>query len=365
MQRIVSLMLVSIIGLMSPFGYTYEPLGLIAPVPTVSFRSEGIRGITIAPIEDSQLRPEGYGSLMCDVAVEEVAQLGGTWISITPFGRMDDLDSVDIQHYFEIPVEENENLIRRTAAAAKARGLRVALIPHVYVMSGKWRGEIDPGSEEAWATWFEAYSNFVLRFARLAEELQVDLFSIGVEFKSSTNYRPNQWRRVIEEIRAVYRGPLTYSANWDEADQVLFWEELDVIGINAFWPLASNPGDEYEQMRQRAEIVATDLESLHFHYDKPIVFTEMGVKSATDSALAPWEWPEHCSSLEYDEFYQAAAYDAVFDVMTEKPWFWGLFIWKYFSDPFDETQESITGFSPRLKQAESRLVHHFDRYWYL
>jgi hypothetical protein len=322
-----------------------------------------IRGVTLAPIEDGRLGPVGYGSERCAIAVSEIAALGATWISLTPFGRMEDLRSVDIEPDFEIPVERNEELIRTTAAMAARAGARVAIIPHVYVMSGEWRGEIDPGSEEAWAAWFAAYTAFVLRFAALAEEVGADLFSIGVEFKSSTNWREREWRTLIAAVRRAYSGPLTYSANWDEVEEVPFWDALDAIGVNAFWPLAERPGDGYAAMRAAARRIADDLEGLSLYHDRPVLFTEMGVKSARDSALAPWEWPEHCGALVYDEAYQADAYDAVLAELAPEPWFAGLFVWKYFSDPYDETQEIRAGFSPRDKLAERALARWFGRSW--
>jgi hypothetical protein len=322
-----------------------------------------IRGATLAPIEDGMLGPVGYGSARCAVAVEELAALGATWISITPFGRMDDLGSQEIEPDFEIPVARNEELIRATAAMARAAGLEVAIIPHVYVMSGEWRGEIDPGPPEAWAAWFASYREFVLRFARLAEEVGARLFSVGVEFKSSSNFHEAEWRDLIAAVRREYSGALTYSANWDEVEEVPFWDALDAIGVNAFWPLAGKPGDGYAAMRGRAARVADDLEGLSLWYDRPVLFTEMGVKSAADSALAPWEWPEHCAAQRYDEAYQAEAYDAIFGALAPRRWFAGLFVWKFFSDPWDETQEPHEGFSPRGKLAGDALARWYGRSW--
>ena len=240
----------------------FEALDAIAPVPPDRSNSHRINGITLAPIEDGRLGDVGYGSASCAIAVAQIAEIGATWISITPFGRMDDLESTDILHDFEIPVEENEEMIRSAVAQARLEGLKVAIIPHIYVMSGQWRGEIDPGDDLAWDAWFESYTSFITRFAALSEEVGADLFSVGVEFKSSTNFRPHKWRVLIEKVREVYNGPLTYSANWDEVDQVPFWDALDMIGINAFWPLATKPKDGYTVMRQRARQVALDLEAL-------------------------------------------------------------------------------------------------------
>jgi hypothetical protein len=332
-------------------------------LPTDTAPAWPIRGATLAPIEDGRLGPVGYGTALSELAIEELADLPAGWISLTPFGRMDDLDSTDILHDFEIPVEENEERIRRTALAVRAHGMRVALIPHLWVVSGQWRGRIDPGSEDGWRQWFDAYEEFLLRFARLAAGIEADLFSVGVEFASSTNDREERWRELIARVREVYPGPLTYSANWDEVEWVPFWDALDVVGVNAFWPLAARPGERHEAMLARAEAVAGELAGLAFHFNRHVIFTEFGVKSATDSALAPWEWPEHCGSLADDEAYQAEAYEAVLEAFAGRPWFGGLFVWKYFSDPWDGTQEPRAGFGVRGKAAEEVLARWYGADW--
>jgi hypothetical protein len=41
--------------------------------------------------------------------------------------------------------------------------------------------------------------------------------------------RPKYWQELILEIRKVYKGKLTYAANWDEFKRVPFW------GVCFFW----------------------------------------------------------------------------------------------------------------------------------
>ena len=63
----------------------FEALASIADVPRAGVPQQEIRGITVAPIEDGRLGPVGYGSAPCAETVEEIASLGATWISLTPF----------------------------------------------------------------------------------------------------------------------------------------------------------------------------------------------------------------------------------------------------------------------------------------
>ena len=83
--------------------------------------------------------------------------MGANAISITPFGRVWSLHSTTIALDFEQPYAENRAAVARMIAQAKARGLRVLLIPHLWVETGGWRGEIDPGSEEGWRAYQASY----------------------------------------------------------------------------------------------------------------------------------------------------------------------------------------------------------------
>jgi hypothetical protein len=324
---------------------------------------DNVRGVTFAPIEELRLGDVGYGTEPSEQALVEIAKTGATWISLTPFGRMDNLETPVIKDYFEIMAKENDARIQKTAAFARSLGLKVALIPHIWVETGEWRGEIEMKSDAEFEAWFQEYDRYVLHWAEQAEKMGASLFSIGVEFRSTTNLYEERWRQTIALVRSIYSGPITYSANWDEVETVPFWDALDAIGINAFWPLADKPGDGYEVMLTKSSEIAEGLERYYSEWMRPVVFTEFGVKSAADSALAPWEWPEHCNSLSYDEDYQAEAYAAVFEVMTANPWFLGAFIWKYFSDPYDETQETRAGFTPKYKSAERMLTKWYRADW--
>jgi hypothetical protein len=50
--------------------------------------------------------------------------------------------------------------------------------------------------------------------------------------------RPEYWSQLIKKIKKIYF-KLTYAANWDDFDKVPFWNELDYIGIDAYFPLSN------------------------------------------------------------------------------------------------------------------------------
>jgi len=48
-----------------------------------------------------------------------------------------------------------------------------------------------------------------------------------------------EWRNLVWEVRTVFSGRVTYAANFDEYTDVTWWPYLDVMGINAYFPLRS------------------------------------------------------------------------------------------------------------------------------
>ncbi|HEY6879096.1 MAG TPA: hypothetical protein VI299_13815 [Polyangiales bacterium] len=322
-----------------------------------------IRGVTVGPIESSQWPGRGYGTPYSEVLLDELKRLGVNWISVTPFGRVWSLRSTEIVPDFETSYAENRAHIARMIEQAHARGLKVLVIPHLWVESGGWRGELDPGSTEGWQRYQASYRGFVMGWAELAASAGADAFSIGVECKSwSSRFLPF-WKGLIASVRGVFSGPLTYSANWDEADQVAFWPELDLIGINAFYPLATRAGARYGDYLEGAARARDGVAKLAQALEIPVLFVEVGYTTRRDAAVEPWLWPDDMSDVAYDEDEQARALSALLELFVPEPWFAGLFIWRYYASLDDISQEDAWGFSPHGKQAERVLAQAFHWRW--
>ena len=315
--------------------------------------SRAVRGITIGPIESGLHPGRGYGSPVLGRALDEAQRLGANWVSLTPFARVWDLSATSVAMDFEWPFEQSRAAVERSVAEAHRRGLRVLLVPHLWVESGEWRALIDPGDREAWKRWTTEYKRFILAWARVAEATGVEMLSVGVELRSwaTTDHAP-RLLDAIQVVRRVYSGLVTYSANWDDVEQTVILGELDVIGVNAFYPLAEKEGASLDELLRGGERVAERAEKLAQTWDKPIVFTEFGYTTRKDPAVRPWEWPDHMKQVVVDELAQADAYRALLAPLLNKPWFAGLFVWRTYADPNDASQEAEWGFSPRGKLAE-------------
>ena len=323
-----------------------------------------VRGITVGPIESALHPGKGYGSAACARTMSEARRLGATWVSLTPFGRVWNLAPSGVSLSFEQPFKANRDAVKRAVAQAHAENLKVLIVPHLWVETGDWRALIDPASDQDWERWARSYHAFLREWALVAKESGAEMFSLGVELRSFvTTDRASRFLPIVRDIRRVYPGLLTYAANWDDVDRTVILGELDVIGLNAFYPLAERDGAALPELVAGGRKIAERLRELAQSWGKPVVFTEFGYTTRRDPAVRPWEWPEALKNVVIDEIAQANAYRALLSAFVDEPWFMGFFVWRYYADPDDVSQEAEWGFSPRGKLAELVLRDAFAAYW--
>jgi hypothetical protein len=326
--------------------------------------ADAVRGMTIGPIENAYHPGVGYGTPAYGRMLDECVQMGATWVAITPFGRVEDLRGTGVDLVFEASFTDNRAAVARAIAMAHARGLHVMLVPHLWVESGEWRALIDPGTDDGWRRWAASYRAFVLEWASVAEEEQAELLSAGVELRSwVTTKRAPSFEAILRDLRGVYHGLLTYSANWDDVDQTVILGGVDVIGVNAFYPLAERDGATDETLLEGGGRVRDKVHALAEEWNKPVLFTEIGYTTRADPAVKPWEWPDAMKGVVPDQRAQARAYRALLAPLLDEPDFAGFFVWRVYSDPNDVSQEAEWGFSPRAKLAELVVRDAFATRW--
>ncbi len=272
--------------------------------------------------------------------------------------------------------------------AAKKAGIKVVMILRVHLDRSFdenrfiWHGMIMPRTPELIDSWFSKYNAFAEKWAKIAHEEGVDVFSVGSEMNALSSTIPissmpslyayhnsvkkqkrheerafdykkelkkedmwvngyenysnlksyirdrikrktawcnqltfegepnrlalmntrrkqcsNNWRSVVSTVRKHFDGPLTYAANFDNYLVVDFWDELDFIGINAYFGLRS-AADKYENDEQFSAILTDGWEAAfsgvnefrtkYNLIEKPIIFTELGYINREFSTVEPW-----------------------------------------------------------------------------
>jgi len=236
--------------------------------------------------------------------------------------------------------------------AAHRRGMSVLLMPILYVEhmgEGEWRGTIDP---DGWKGWFAAYEEFILHYARLAGRLDVEYFSVGSEL-CSTERRRADWVRIIDRVRAVYGGAVTYSANWDHLE-ISFGDRLDFLGMNAYFRIARTPEAGVEEMVRSWKPIRSDLDAWRARWgDKRILITEVGYPSRRGAGIDPWNYAASGKPAPEE---QKRCYQAFREVWGGDPALQGVYFYMWWG----EGGPDDTDYTPRNKPAETVL-----RDWYL
>jgi hypothetical protein len=240
----------------------------------------------------------------------------------------------------------DDNAIIHAVNKAHALGMKVMLKPHVDVKTGQWRGDIIPSKD-----WFASYKNYLIHYARLASQYNIELFCIGTELVNTTTSNwQSEWEDIIKEIRGIFSGPLVYGANWNEYKTVDFWNKLDFIGIDAYFPLTAKKDPAKEELitAWRTHALEIDKWLKDNKINNPVIFTEIGYCSADGTNIQPWNVLSNLSEKYIDQQEQADCLDALLVVCSRYHWFKGLYWWNY----FPQERWSPLGYTIRGKKAE-------------
>lgn len=229
--------------------------------------------------------------------------------------------------------------VRDAIRVAKNNNLRVWLKPHIETTEFSWRGEITFETSTEWRLWWKNYRRMLYPLA----DFKPDVLVIGTELNGMIQ-RENAWRRLSYGARHRCGCEVLYASNWDVVSEIRWWDAVDKIGVDAYFPLASDSSDVDSLVRAWQPHVV-ELENLSRRWGKKIVFTEIGYQSRVGSYLTPYQKDPAIIS----EQDQANAYRATIRVFGDKSWWAGAMWWEWNVD------DDGTGFTPIGKKAESVL----------
>lgn len=299
-----------------------------------------------------------------DLTLRPLIQNNIEWITLAPFIGQNHVEG-SLNNLSLDPRQRNkDSILIEKITLAHNRGLSVFLKPHIWLSEGdgKWRSDIFPKNDNVWKSWSANYQEHLLHFAKIAEQNGVELLCVGTELARLSTQKPDFWKQLIAKIRTVYSGQLTYAANWDqEYDIISFWEDLDFIGIQAYFPLVGNGNTNLKDMENGWKKYSKNIKTVSQKFDKPVIFTELGYKSTEDAAARPWRWVTI-----YDRLFtkvsfktQAIAYKAFFNTIWKEDWFYGVHIWKWQAKASNGIFEKNHDFTPQNKPAQNIIAAGF------
>ncbi len=292
-----------------------------------------------------------------DLNLNEIVKSNVEWLAVHPYmSQLGETSHEMMSQPTEIGLwSKRDSAFIREIMAAKSKNFRILIKPHLWV-NGGWRANITFDSDLEWDQWFGKYRTNMLHYAQLAEHTKSEMFCIGTELRTSLK-KHEQWMSLIREIREIYAGKLTYAANWDDdsfADHAEFWEAIDYIGVQAYYPLTKHSNPALDDIKQGWNKYLQELERLHRKYNKPILFTELGYRADLQATVKPWEWDSIWSPLmkKKSERTQWRAYEAFFQQLWDQEWFAGVFIWQW---------NNSVDFSVRGKPAQNCITKWYQK----
>ena len=291
---------------------------------------------------------EGYMSAYSDESLARVKSLGTEWTSILITWYQTNCWSGDIHRTMKTPSDES---VIHAVRKAHEMGMKVMFKLHLDLLDmsdGSWRGEIGCLREPDWDKWFDEYTKYVMHYVNIARKEKVEAICIGTELSTTATVKGYKWRDLINKARSKYRGILTYAAHWDRYQDIRFWDLLDYIGINAYFPLTEKMKPTYEELREGWGKWVIEMEEFQHKTQKPIIFPEIGCASADGAAIRPWE---HVQRSEVNLELQDNYYKVLMDIFWEKEWFYGLYWW-YWGTNANMGGKYNRGFTPQNKPAQ-------------
>jgi Glycoside Hydrolase Family 113 len=255
-------------------------------------------------------------------ALRAAVDLGAEWVAITPAWYQPTATSHRIRPRPDrTPSARSlEGIIEQ----ARDAHMRVMLKPHLNLRKGTYRGEIEPRDLPRW---FAAYERMLLFYADMAQRTGVRQLAVGTELEGVSGHT-RRWRRLIARVRGRFDGKLTYAANYDEVTRVEFWDALDLVGVDAYFPLSNDVDATVSDLIEAWKDPVARLERLHERWGRDVLLTELGYPSAESALRTPFE-----ARGEPDTALQERAAEAALAAWAERPWVAGMYWWEWSTSP--------------------------------
>ena len=291
--------------------------------------------------------------------VDEVLKIHANHAAVMPFGFIRDIHSPEI--IFDTDRQwygETSDGARQYIKLLKKNNIKVMLKPQIWIWNGEFTGTLVMKSEEDWKVLEASYDKFILTYAKLAEETNLELLCIGTELEKFVENRPDYWRKLVVKIRQIYKGKLTYAANWDEYKRTPFWDALDYIGIDAYFPLSEEKTPTVEQLKKGWQPWKEKINKLSEKLDRPVLFTEFGYRSMDFTAKKPWLVDRSEEDINMDG--QVNAQKAIFEEFWGEDWFAGGYVWKWFINHDQAGGGDCNRFTPQNKPAQEVIGYFYN-----
>ncbi len=301
--------------------------------------SERVRGVIISTHTSG--REWGWDEM--GSTIEDIRAVGAGWVATHPYARIEGDGSV---RFRDFDANDPPAHLVRPIREAHARGLRIAIMPHLAYWGSRfsWRGEITFETDAEWQRFFRDYRRWIVKLAEACKG--ADGFVIGNELDQTLGHEA-AWRGIIADVRKVTPAALSYAANWTDYARVPFWDALDAIGVQAYFPISAGPAPSDSALEAGWHARLGELRAYAEQHNRKVVFTELGYNRSFQAAEFPWD--DRSDGPEAEPF-QERCFRIALRCIENEPAVVGVFLWKWFPNPYPVGRNFQLA-TPRLKQA--------------
>eukprot|EP01084_Bolivina_argentea_P130380 230156_1 len=328
-------------------------------------------------------------SMGSDIAYESLKHLkttGTNFIAIVVTQYMQQHNSSNIFPIYGDPIEccfssgcmpckteSTDDLITAIIRSHKL-GFRIMLKPHLDLVydPNYWRGDIGEGfNSSQWNNWFIEYENFILFYANIAEQYNIEILSVSTEL-NTVSEQESHWRTLMPKIRNIYHGIITDAASGanksplsqTEVQQKQWWDLCDIIGVDEYYiskhySMINGSYPTINQLLNAWQIIENQMLNLTQTWNKPIMFTEIGIGSGVNgSSYSNGKIPPNPPTTNQSLQSQANQYEAAFQAMSKYDWWLGAFWWNW------NTDEAFGGYNNTCCEPKYKPAENVIRKWY-
>jgi Glycoside Hydrolase Family 113 len=310
----------------------------------IILKAEGERKI-IKSVVLTSYGVHSYKKRHVEEYIKKIKELGANTASLLITCYTDNSKDPDIDcQGFDTPSTYE---IRDAAQLIQEAGLLLNIRVYVDMKNGQWRCHWNPNDGHRV---FNNIKEMLISYGEFAEELKAESMIIGAEYCYLTMRKNHQkWEKIILRLREVFKGKLSYGANWElpfakgaEYEQVSFWKDLDWIGIDYYMPLKRSKRITKKSLLEHHQNQLRKVSMLSRSTRKPLIISEIGFPLEKGGAYEPFKWdltgkasPE-LQSLNFQTFFES---------LKNFKNIHGIFIWRLMPEDFYQTKEQRHGYS--------------------
>ena len=319
----------------TPIAHTtsLEPVGDFLPrITSEPFRSGQI-------LED--LFIEGFRDHFGTTA-KHLKEIGYTWVEIDPPWQWTEekgLPKVSNLAQDNPNYPDDQTLINEIQAM-KSQNLKVMLGPQLCCTTLSTQSR----SQEWWEAYFAETTRFLVHFAKIAQQSDVDAIHYAVQNDYPGNDYAARWSAVFKEVRKYFSGEvgeMVWSATesqgsiFPDADFIKWGNELDYFYVAIDAPISKRDDPTDDELKQGAAKILDGVKQLYDRYKKPVFVrtTYFNVKQTWKGnsfySISSVPWPSdpeqklRGSKYELGVNDQARVIQAYFRAIAERSWILG------------------------------------------